>query len=107
MICEKCGHEVNSNALVCGYCGHSLQKSQLSPEKQRELENNARSDESLKPNHHARIRGFGIALMIISGIIDIISIAMIGSSSVEGFSTILIISSVAFGLGLLLTFAFR
>ena len=46
-------------------------------------------------------------MMIISGIIDIISIAMIGTSSVEGFSTILIIGSISFGLGLLLTFAFR
>ena len=107
MVCEKCGHEVDSNALVCGYCGHPLPKSQLSVEKQQELENNERTDESLRPNHHARIRGFGIALMIISGIIDIISIAMIGTSSVEGFSTILIIGSISFGLGLLLTFAFR
>ena len=45
--------------------------------------------------------------MIISGIIDVISIALVSTGSAEGFSAVLIIGSVLFGLGLLLTFAFR
>ena len=107
MVCNKCGREVNENDLVCGYCGHSLSQAQLSEQKKEELRRNERSDESLRPNHNANIRAFGIALMIISGIADLAAIVMVGTSDVSTFSTVLVIGSVAFGLGLLLTFAFR
>lgn len=49
------------------------------------------------------MRAFGIFLMIVSGALDIVSIAMIGSSSFESFKTVIIISSSAFFIGLLLT----
>lgn len=47
-------------------------------------------------------KGFGIALMVISGIVDAISIGVIESGG--SISTLTIISSVAFGIGLLITF---
>ena len=49
------------------------------------------------------MRGFGIFLMIVSGVFDIISIAMVGSSSFESFKTVILISSITFFVGLLLT----
>lgn len=48
------------------------------------------------------MRGFGIFLMIVSGALDIVSMTMIGSSSFKSFQTVLIISSVAFFIGLLM-----
>ena len=49
------------------------------------------------------MRAFGIFLMIISGLLDIASIAMVGSSSFESFKVVIVISSIAFFIGLLLT----
>lgn len=49
------------------------------------------------------MRGFGILLMIVSGVFDIISIAMVGSSSFDSFKTVILISSITFFVGFLLT----
>ena len=49
------------------------------------------------------MRAIGIFLMIISGALDIVSIAMIGNSSFKNFQTVLVISSSAFFVGLLMT----
>lgn len=49
------------------------------------------------------MRIFGIFLMIVGGVLDIVLIAMTGTSSLESFKTVMIISSVAFFIGLLLT----
>lgn len=107
MYCEKCGKEINNNTLVCGYCGHAIPTVLLSNEAKAKLKQNERSDESLKPNHTANIRGAGYVLMGLGGVCDLVGIAMVGSGSVEGFSAVLIVGSVLFGLGLLLTFAFH
>lgn len=107
MICEKCGKELKENVLVCGYCGHSIPVSRLSETMLNDLKKNERADESLRPNHEFNIRSIGIALMAIGGICDLISMTMIGSMDVSGFSTLLTVGSVCFGLGMLLTFAFR
>lgn len=49
------------------------------------------------------MRGFGIFLMIVSGGLDIVLIAMTGSSSFESFKTVILISSITFFVGFLLT----
>lgn len=103
MFCEKCGHEVKNGQLVCGYCGHAVSLSDLSEETKAKISETNRSDASLQKNHYARFKGFGIALMIVSGILDIVSIAMVGSSGVEEFKYVLIASSVTFFVGLLIT----
>lgn len=66
-----------------------------------------RSDESLQPNTGASIRAFGIALMVISGIFDVIGMVLIGTGTFEAFNAVTIISTVAFFIGLVMTFAFR
>ena len=45
--------------------------------------------------------------MVVAGILDVVSIAMVGVSGLSEFKGVLIGSSVTFGIGLLLTFAFR
>lgn len=107
MICEKCGKEIPENSLVCGFCGHSVPQSQLSNETINRLKEEERSDESLKPNGVVTVRAIGIILMIISGITDVVAMAMIGSGDVSTFSTILTVGSVSFGIGLLLTILSR
>ena len=107
MTCEKCGREITGNALVCGYCGHSIPRSQLSNAAIQAMKENERADESLKTNHNFNIRFFGIVLMIIGGVCDLISMMMVTSLDVSAFSTVLTIGSACFGLGMLLTFAFR
>lgn len=107
MTCEKCGHEISNTVLVCGYCGHSIPKSEISEETLQELKKHERADESLGTNHEFNIRMLGVVLMIIGGICDLISIMMIPSLDVSAFSTTLTIGSACFGLGMLLTFAFR
>lgn len=107
MFCEKCGKEIDGNMLVCGYCGHSIPHSQLSQNALERMHQNQRSDESLEINHNAVIRGAGFVLMGLGGVCDLISMTMIGSGSVETFSTLLIVGSVLFGLGMLLAFAFN
>ena len=107
MNCQKCGHELLPNALICGYCGHSIPKENLSDEVVKNLAENERADESLATNHELNIRGLGIGLMCIGGICDLIAMMMISSLDVSAFGTVLTIGSVSFGLGMLLTFAFR
>lgn len=48
------------------------------------------------------MKKIGIILMVIGGALDIVSIAMIGNSSFHSFQTIVVISSAAFFIGLLL-----
>lgn len=107
MFCKNCGKELPEGSLVCGYCGTAIPQEQLSESAKEELRKNANADESLKPNHSARIRLVGIILMVISGIVDLISIAMVGTSDLGAFKAVLIIGGVTFVLGLFLTFAFR
>lgn len=104
MFCEKCGKEIDNSSLVCGYCGHAIPTSHLSSETITKLKQNQRSDESLKTNHYANVRIGGYVLMGLGGACDLVGIAMIGSGSLEAFSAVLIIGSVLFGLGLLLTY---
>ena len=107
MFCEKCGKEIDNHALVCGYCGHAIPIAHLSNDTITKLKQNQRSDESLKTNHNANVRGAGYVLMGLGGVCDLAGIAMVGSGSVEGFSAILIVGSILFGLGMLLAFAFH
>lgn len=107
LYCEKCGKEIDNTTLVCGYCGHAIPTAHLSVETKAKLKQSQRSDESLKANHNANVRGAGYVLMGLGGVCDLAGIAMVGSGSVEGFNAILIIGSVLFGLGMLLAFAFH
>lgn len=106
-ICEKCGHEIESGSIICGYCGRAIPRENLDPGTVEKINNNKRSDESLKPNVNASIRGFGIMLMIIGGICDVVCLFLIGSGSFESFHTFTIIGTITFLLGLFFTFAFR
>jgi len=107
MNCERCGHEISTDALVCGYCGYSIPKDKLSEKVLKELKENERKDESLETNHEFNIRSVGIVLMGIGGICDLIGMMMISSLDVSAFSTVLVLGSVCFGIGMLLTFAFK
>ena len=107
MYCKNCGKEIDPNQLVCGYCGFALASEQISDQKKTELNKTAYSDESLKPNRSAGVRGFGIALMILSGILDIISMMEVGSGDTGTFTALLVVGSISFFIGLILTFAFR
>lgn len=107
MFCEKCGHELKEGDLICSNCGKAVPQSQLDKTAKEKIAVNLNSDESLKKNHLAGIRIFGIILMVVAGILDIVSIAMVGVSGLSEFKGVLIGSSVTFGIGLLLTFAFR
>lgn len=107
MVCRHCGKEIADGVLVCGYCGHAVPQQDLSTETKEKIEREKCSDESLKPNTGASIRAFGIALMIISGIFDVIGMVLIGTGTFEAFNAVTIISTVAFFIGLVMTFAFR
>ena len=109
MYCGHCGREVPDNVIVCGYCGYSIAPENLGEQARAQMAQNYRSDESLKPNRHMGVRVFGIVLMIVSGILDLVSIALIaaGPGSVGAFSALLIVGMICFFLGLVLTFAFR
>ena len=102
--CSYCDHELSEGVLVCGYCGHSIPKDQLSEETKKKVKAAERSDESLKPDTEASVRYFGYVLMGIGGLCDIAGMAMIGSGSVEAFSATCIGGTICFGVGLFIAF---
>lgn len=107
MYCEKCGHEMSENQTTCSFCGRSVEYSQMNSSTQVYIQENLRNDDSLKSNPVISIRLLGIVLMVISGIADLVSMCMVGTSDVEAFSTVLTIGSITFFIGLVLCFSFH
>ena len=107
MRCQRCGREIRDGDLVCGFCGMAVPRENLSPQTVQRIAEQRNSDPSLKPNRLAGVRIFGIALMIVGGLCDLICIALVGSGSLESFTFFTIAGTVCFFLGLVLTFAFR
>ncbi|MCR5040829.1 MAG: zinc ribbon domain-containing protein [Clostridia bacterium] len=107
MVCRNCGKELKEGAIVCGYCGFSIPETDLDSSAKNKMAAEQRSDESLKKDGCMSIRILGIALMVISGIADIASMFLITSGSFEVFNGLTIGSTIAFFIGLIMTFAFR
>ncbi len=104
-VCEKCGHKLEDNSPICMYCGHTIPKTQLSKTTIERLEKESKPKES-DPTLNAAIsvKSFGVILLIIGFLSDIIGMFMVGSSDVDTFKIVLIGGTISFFLGLILTF---
>ena len=88
------------------YCGHTIPKTQLSKTTIERLEKESKPKES-DPTLNAAIsvKSFGVILLIIGFLSDIIGMFMVvGSSDVDTFKIVLIGGTISFFLGLILTF---
>lgn len=109
ILCEKCGYEIEENSLVCMYCGKKTTINNKVNEFNTNSEIDSKSTEisSTKTSSNdteIAIRSLGAFLIALGIISNIISMFMIGTSSIESFKFIMIFGSISFIAGLVLRF---
>ena len=102
MICPKCGKTVNEKSIVCMYCGKNINGSAMANNSVSELKEKEPEYQKDRIQKNASEKSLGGALMAIGGILDIVSMFMVGSGSVEAFSFCCIGGTICFFIGLFL-----
>ena len=98
----KCGHEIDGKSPICMYCGAAIPSSSMSPETKERFQNNNGQTQPSSSNSASGVRALGAILLIVGIITDVVSMFMITSGSYGGFSTITIIGTICFLIGLVL-----
>lgn len=102
MICPKCGKVVNEKSIVCMYCGKNINGSNMANNSVSDLKEKEPYYQKDRMQKDASAKSLGGVLMAIGIILDIASMFLVGSGSVESFSFCCIGGTICFFIGLFL-----
>ena len=106
-VCEKCGKPLKDEDIFCQYCGRFVPQEKLNEKAKKELEARSVVKENKATDNAFSIRVWGLMLMGVGFLCDIIGMISISSGSYGSFGTILTIGTISFFVGLVLTFCGR
>lgn len=102
--CPKCGQPISENSMICMYCGHNINGSESANDSIKDLKEKNPQYEQNRHNTDTSLRSLGVLLMVVGGAFDIISMFLVGTSSLETFKFFTIGGTICFGIGLFLRF---
>ena len=102
--CPKCGQSVSDTSMICMYCGHNINGSKTADNSIMELKEKNPQYEQNRNATDTSLRSLGVLLMFIGGAFDVISMFLVGTSSLDTFKFFTIGGIICFGIGLFLRF---